>query len=599
MTAQDKLRNIAIIAHVDHGKTTFVDHLIRQTLNIRNVEELGDLIMDNNDQERERGITILAKNASIYYNDYKINIVDTPGHADFGGEVERTLRMVDGAVLLVDAQEGPMPQTKFVLKKAIQLGLKILVVINKIDKPASNIPRTLDRIENLFLDLGANDEQLDFPVLYAIGVQGKAGLQPDALKDNLFDFLDTVIARVPQPKVLTNETSNNPLQILVLSLKYDNYKGKMAVGRITSGFIEQGMQARVMLENGTKDSRVSTVMVFDGLTTKEVPRAEAGEIVMIAGMDEINIGDTITTPDYNSALERVTVDEPTIQMIFAVNTSPFAGREGKFTTSRQIRDRLYKELETNVALRVQDHPESSEKFIVSGRGELHLSVLIESMRREGFELEVGAPKVIYHEVNGVQQEPYEIVEVDVPAEYQGVVMQTLGARQAQIQDIAPNETGSEIHFTARMATRALMGMRSELITATKGTVIVNTIFDAYDTLSSFDSSNSHGSLVSMDTGTAMAYALDNAQERGTLFISPAIEVYKGMIIGQNSRNQDLPINPTKGKTLSNVRSKSADDAIVLAPPRQMTLENCLEYIGEDELVEVTPESIRMRKVNFR
>jgi GTP-binding protein len=598
-SSQDKLRNIAIIAHVDHGKTTFVDFLIRQTLHIRNVEELGDLIMDSNDQERERGITILAKNASIYYNDHKINIVDTPGHADFGGEVERTLRMIDGAVLIVDAQEGPMPQTKFVLKKAIQLGLKIMVVINKIDKPASNIPRTLGKIEDLFLDLGANDDQLDFPVLYAIGVQGKAGKTPDSLKDNLFDFLDTVIEKVPAPKVNAVAGVENPLQLLVLSLKYDNYKGKMAVGRITGGYFELGGTVRVIGESSTKDSKVSSLMVFDGLATKEVQCAEAGEIVMVAGMDNVNIGDTITSPEYNTALPRVKVDEPTIQMSFAVNTSPFAGKEGKFTTSRQIRDRLYKELEINVALRVVDHPESSEKFIVSGRGELHLSVLIESMRREGFELEVGAPKVIFKEENGTKKEPYEIVEVDVPGEYQGIVMQTLGTRQAMIQDIAPNEAGTEIHFTARIATRALLGMRNELITATKGTAIVNTIFDDYDNLSSYDSSNTHGSLVSTDTGKAMAYSLDNAQQRGELFIPAGIDVYKGMVIGQNSRTTDLPINPTKGKAMSNVRSKSSDDALTLTPPRQMTLENCLEYIGEDELVEVTPINIRIRKVNFK
>jgi GTP-binding protein len=597
--SQDKLRNIAIIAHVDHGKTTFVDFLIRQTLTIRNVEELGNLIMDNNDQERERGITILAKNASIYYNDYKINIVDTPGHADFGGEVERTLRMIDGAVLLVDAQEGPMPQTKFVLKKAIQLGLKILVIINKIDKTAANIPKTLSKIEDLFLDLGANDEQLDFPVLYAIGVQGKAGYSPETLKDNLFDFLDTVIAKVPAPEVHAVEGVANPLQLLVLSLKYDNYKGKMAVGRISGGYFEQGGNIRVIGENGSKDAKVSSLMVFDGLTSKEVERAEAGEIVMVAGMDDVTIGDTITNAEYNTALPRVKVDEPTLQMTFAVNTSPFSGKEGKFTTSRQIRDRLYKELEINVALRVTDHPESSEKFIVSGRGELHLSVLIESMRREGFELEVGAPKVIFKEKDGKKQEPYEVVEIDVPSEYQGIVMQTLGQRSAQIQDISPNETNTEFHFTAIMPTRALLGMRNELITATKGTIIVNNIFDDYGPMASYDSSNSHGSLVSTDSGKAMGYSLNNAQERGELFIGAGIDVYKGMVIGQCARNADLPINPTKGKAMSNVRSKSSDDALTLTPPRQMTLENCLEYIGEDELVEITPINIRIRKVNFK
>lgn len=593
--SHQKLRNIAIIAHVDHGKTTMVDGLIRQALEIRNVEELGNLIMDSNDQERERGITIFAKNASVYYKDHKINIVDTPGHADFGGEVERTLQMVDGAILLVDAQEGPMPQTKFVLKKAIELGLKIIVVLNKIDKPAANPERTLAKVEDLFLDLGANDEQLDFPVLYAIGVQGKAGYQADKLEENLFPFLDTVIEKIPAPKIKEVDGVENPLQILVLSLKYDSFKGKMGTGKITSGSIKKGQSLKVIGEKHELNGKATSIMVFDGLGLKEVDEAFAGEIVMVSGFDDVSIGDTITTPEFNQALPRVDVDEPTIQMTFAVNTSPFAGKEGKFTTSRQIRDRLMKELETNVALRVEDHPTSNEKFIVSGRGELHLSVLIEAMRREGFELEIGAPQVIFKD----EQEPYEMVEISVPSDYQGAVMQTLGGRNAEIQDISPNETNTEMHFTAKMATRAMLGLRSELITLTKGTVIVNSVFDGYDAMSAYSNSNEHGSLISTETGTTMGYALDNAQQRGVLFLGPGVEVYKGQIIGQCARNQDLGINPTKGKKLSNVRSKSSDDAIVLAPPRQMTLENCIEYVGPEELVEVTPESIRMRKVNFK
>ncbi len=400
-----KIRNIAIIAHVDHGKTTLVDGLIRQTLHIRNIDNMGDLIMDSMDQERERGITIKAKNASIYYiyngesaekGEYKINIVDTPGHADFGGEVERTLRMVDGVALLVDAQEGPMPQTKFVLKKAIQLGLTVMVIINKVDKPAANSARALSKVEDLFLDLGANDEQMDFITVYASGVQGKAGSAPDKLNDDLFYFLDKVIEVVPEPKVLdiAITTEVNPLQILILALRYDNFKGKMCVGKISAGKISKNMSIQAMQENGVIKGRVTSLMVFDGLGMREVEEAAAGEIVMIAGLEDIQIGDTVTTPEYNQALPRVKVDEPTIQMTFGVNTSPFSGKEGKLGTSRQIRDRLYKELETNVALRVIDHPESSEKFIVSGRGELHLAVLIESMRREGFELEVSRPQVI-------------------------------------------------------------------------------------------------------------------------------------------------------------------------------------------------------------
>jgi GTP-binding protein len=590
------IRNIAIIAHVDHGKTTLVDGLIRQTLEIRNVESLGDLIMDSMDQEKERGITIKAKNASIYYEDYKINIVDTPGHADFGGEVERTLRMVDGVALLVDAQEGPMPQTKFVLKKAIELGLKVLVIINKVDKPAANCPRTLSRVEDLFLDLGANDDQMDFPIIYASGVQGKAGSAANSLQENLFYFLDKVIETVPQPKILEDSSSENPLQMLVLSLKADSFKGRMAVGRIFGGKITKNMAIQAIQENGILKGRVASLMVFDGLGVKEVDEAEAGEIVMVAGLEEIGIGDTITTESYNKALERVRVDEPTIQMTFGVNTSPFSGKEGKLGTSRQIRERLYREIQTNVGMTVVDEPSSADKFIVSGRGELHLSVLIETMRREGFELEVSKPQVIYHEENGQKLEPYEIVEIDVPQEYQGVVMQELGKRGANITDISPNDANTEFHFVADMPTRAIIGLKSLLITNTKGTVIMHTLFDKYAPVATnIQISSNHGSLVSMETGSSMAYALDNAQLRGTLFIGAGVDVYAGMVIGQCAKDEDLELNPTKGKAMSNVRSKSSDDALTLTPPRNMSLENALEYIGDDELVEVTPENIRIRK----
>lgn len=595
----DKIRNIAIIAHVDHGKTTLVDGLIKQTLKIRNMENLGALIMDSMDQERERGITIRAKNASIYYKDFKINIVDTPGHADFGGEVERILRMVDGVALLVDAQEGPMPQTRFVLKKAIQLGLKVIVILNKVDKPASNPTRALSLVEDLFLDLGANDEQIDFPVIYASGVNGKAGFKPEHLKDNFFDFLDTVIGVIPAPTIhheyVPENDSINPLQILVLNLQYDSYKGKMGVGKITSGFIEKNMSIQAVKEEGVSKGRASTVMIFDGLGVSEVERAEAGEIVMIAGVEDIGIGDTITTPEFNQALPRVTVDEPTIRMTFGVNTSPFGGREGKLTTSRQIRERLYKELETNVALRVEDHPNSSEKFIVSGRGELHLSVLIETMRREGFELEVSRPEVIFKEIDGKRHEPFEIVEISVPTDYQGTVMQELGKRGADIQNISPNDTGSEFHFVARMPTRTIIGLKTQLLTTTKGTVIMHNLFDAYQPASNAQLSDSHGSVVSTETGVSNSYALDNAQQRATLFIGPAVEVYLGMVVGQNSRDVDLEINPCKAKKLSNVRASSADEGIILTPPKEMSLEQCLEYIGDDELVEITPKNLRIRK----
>ena len=592
----DKIRNIAIIAHVDHGKTTLVDGLIRQTLEIRNVENLGDLIMDNNDQERERGITIKAKNASIYYNDYKINIVDTPGHADFGGEVERTLRMVEGVALLVDAQEGPMPQTKFVLKKAIELNLKIMVIINKVDKPAANSAKALSKVEDLFLDLNASDDQMNFPVIYASGVQGKAGATPDQLQDNLFYFLDKVIEVIPTPVIDNSDIQDiNPLQILVLALQYDNFKGKMGVGRVSSGSIARNQSIQAIQANGVIKGRATTLMIFDGLGLKEVEEVQGGEIVMVAGLDNIGIGDTITTSEFNQALPRVKVDEPTIQMTFGVNTSPFSGKEGKLGTSRQIRERLYKELETNVALRVEDHPESSEKFIVSGRGELHLSVLIESMRREGFELEVSRPQVIFREENGIKMEPFEIVEIDVPQEYQGTIMQELGKRGANIFDIAPNDSGTEFHFGAEMPTRALIGLKSLLISNTRGTIVMHTIFDAYRPTVNLQLSNDHGSLVSTETGSSMAFALDNAQMRGTLFIGAAVELYQGMVIGKCAKDEDLELNPCKGKQMSNIRSSGNDDAISLIPPRAMSLENCLEYIGDDELVEITPKNLRIRK----
>jgi GTP-binding protein len=591
-----EIKNIAIIAHVDHGKTTLVDGLIKQTSEVRGLDQLDALIMDSMDQERERGITIRAKNASIYYKGTKINIVDTPGHADFGGDVERALGMVDGAILLVDAQEGPMPQTKFVLKKAIQQGLKIIVVLNKVDKPAADAKRALNKVEDLFLDLGASDEQMDFPIIYASGVQGKASKTPE-LQENLFPLLDTVIENIPTT-VAKNETTDslNPLQILILNLQYDNFKGKMGVGKIVSGFIKKNASISLIKEDKTIKSRVSTLLVFDGLGLKEVEEAGVGEIVMVGGFEDIGIGDTLTTDEFNTAMPRVDVDAPTIQMTFGVNTSPLAAKEGTKTTSRQIRERLFKELETNVALRVIDHPESAEKFIVSGRGELHLSVLIESMRREGFELEVSKPQVIYRIVDGQEHEPYEIVEIDVPNEFQGIIMQELGIRKADISVMTPNEAGTEMHFEAKMPTRAIIGLKSYYINQTKGTTVMHTIFSHYGPkLKGVNLDEFHGSLISTENGMSMAYALDNAQMRGTLFIGAAVEVYQGMVIGQCSKSEDLELNPCRGKQMSNVRSKSSDDALSLTPPRKMSLENCMEYIADDELLEVTPLSLRIRK----
>jgi GTP-binding protein len=596
-----KLRNIAIIAHVDHGKTTLVDGLIKQTLEVRGATLNQTLIMDNLDQEKERGITITAKNASIYYKDYKINLVDTPGHADFGGEVERALKMVDGACLLVDAQEGPMPQTKYVMKKAIALGLKVLVIVNKVDKPAANSTLALSKIEDLFLDLGASDEQIDFPVVYASGVQGKAGQAPDKLEDNLFYFLEKVVEHIPEPKISTDQEAEDkglkPLQILVLNLKYDTYKGKLAVGKIELGKISKNQSLIAIQKEGkTINGKVASLMIFDGLGVKEVDEAQAGEIVMVAGFENIDIGDTITTADYAKPLERINIDEPTLKMTFGVNTSPLNGREGDLCTSRQIKERLYKELETNVALKVEPHPESGEKFIVSGRGELHLSVLIEEMRRQGFELEISKPEVIFKYENGVKLEPFEMLEIDVPQEYQGVVLQELGKRNAEVKDMSPNEVATEFHFEARMATRSLIGLKGFLITATKGTAVVNSTFDKYDNFKdSVQTKRDHGSLVSTDKGKASSYALYNAQERGVLFIGSGEEVYTGMVVGESNRSQDIELNPTKEKKLTNVRSKSSDEALTLSPHKTMTLEKCIEYIDNDELVEITPKNLRIRK----
>jgi GTP-binding protein len=589
------IRNIAIIAHVDHGKTTLVDGLIKQTSEVRGLDQLKDLIMDNMDQERERGITIKAKNASIYYKDTKINIVDTPGHADFGGDVERALGMVDGAILLVDAQEGPMPQTKFVLKKAIQQGLKIIVVLNKVDKPAADAKRALSKVEDLFLDLGANDEQMDFPIIYASGVQGKASKTPE-LSENLFPLLDTVIETIPQTVADENRFAGNDLQILILALNYDSFKGKMGVGKIVSGFISKNSSLMLIKEDGVQvKSRVSSLLVFDGLGLKEVEEAGVGEIVMFGGFTDVGIGDTLTTEEFATALPRVEVDAPTIQMTFGVNTSPFAGKEGTKSTSRQIKERLEKELETNVALRVIGHPSSSEKFIVSGRGELHLSVLIESMRREGFELEISKPEVIYKQVDGQDHEPFENVEIDVPLDFQGVIMQELGKRTADIKDMTPNEAGTEMHIEAVMPTRAIIGLKSFFINSTKGQTVMHTVYSHYGPkVKGLKLDEDHGSLISTETGSSMSHALDNAQMRGTLFIGAAVEVYQGMVIGQTAKNEDLEINPCKGKQLTNVRSSGTDDAVVLTPPRKMTLENCLEYISDHELVEVTPLSLRIR-----
>ncbi len=630
---RDNIRNIAIIAHVDHGKTTLVDAMLKQTQTVKDNPDTKDLIMDSMDLERERGITIRAKNASLIYNGTKINIVDTPGHADFGGEVERTLRMADGVLLLVDAKEGPMPQTKFVLKKALELGLKAIVVINKIDKPDAQIEETINKTFDLFVKLNANDTQLDFPIIYSAGKLGLADTDIENLKFKIKNsasadvspLFETIIKNIPAPEVETEK----PFAMLVLALLYDNYKGKMGIGKIVSGSVKKAQNVALIKPDGTKTTnKISALQMYEGLKPTDVEEAVAGDIVSIAGFENVNIGDTLTDPTNPIHLEPVTIEPPTIKMTFGVNTSPFAGREGKFVTSRNLRDRLYKELETNVALKVEPSEEGAESFLVSGRGELHLGVLIETMRREGFELQVSQPQVIYHfappsspsgrgqgessEANPpshkasegdptinkegwIKQEPYEIVTIDVPAEYQGAVIENLGRRGGELQILDTNPSG-EIHAEYLIPTRGLIGLKNLLLTQTRGTVIINNLFDSYRPVHEVDEhANDHGSLIASESGVSNAYGLNNAQERGIMFIGPAVEVYEGMVVGKNALNDDIELNVCKTKKLTNMRSSGADDAIILTPHRPIELDFALEYIGPDELVEITPQNIRIRK----
>lgn len=591
MERRQDIRNIAIIAHVDHGKTTLVDAMLKQTEAARNLEQMGERIMDSMDQERERGITIKAKNASIVYNGVKINIVDTPGHADFGGEVERTLRMADGVLLLVDAKEGPMPQTKFVLRKALELGLNAIVVVNKIDKPDADPDEAVNKTFDLFSHLNATHAQLDFPIVYTSAVAGTATLDHTQAGTDLKPLFDTIIKNVAAPEVNTAE----PLQLLVLALMYDNYKGKMGIGKIHSGQITKGQNVTEIKVDGTMvKSKVTDIMIYEGLKQVPVETADAGEIVAIAGIADIAIGETIADPDQPKQLPPVEVDQPTVQMTFGVNTSPFSGKDGKLVTSRQIRDRLMKELETNVALRVEDAA-TAEAFLVSGRGELHLAVLIEQMRREGFELQVSQPQVIMHEKDGQKLEPYELVTIDVPAEFQGAIIEECGTRKGTMLSLDTTPTG-ELHIEYDMPTRGVIGLKSALMTKCRGTAIVNHLFNKYEPFNAeLIDANSHGSLIAYEQGASTGYALDTAQERGDLFIGPGVEVYAGMVVGQSGRDEDIEINVCKEKKLSNMRSKASDAAILLAPPREMNLELGLEYIGPDEFVEVTPKNIRLRK----
>ncbi|MBP9686261.1 MAG: translational GTPase TypA [Candidatus Doudnabacteria bacterium] len=595
---RDNIRNIAIIAHVDHGKTTLVDAMLKQTHTVK--DDGGALLMDSGDLERERGITIRAKNASLEYGGIKINIVDTPGHADFGGEVERTLRMADGVLLLVDAKEGPMPQTKFVLKKALELGHRAIVVINKIDKPDAQIDHTINKTFDLFVHLGATDEQLEFPIIYASGIRGLASTDPEKLKTliqnpsqepDIKDLFEAVVKYIPAPEVKSEEA----FAMLVLAIAYDNYIGKIGIGKITAGSVKKGQQLAQFKHDGSKSiSKVTALQMYQGMKPVDAVEASAGDIVAIAGFDNIQIGETLADAQTGVQIPPVHVEPPTVKMTFGVNTSPFAGKEGKLVTSRNIRDRLYKELETNVALKVED-TDKGDEFLVSGRGELHLAVLIETMRREGFELQVSQPQVIFHEENGQKMEPYEQVTIDVPSEYQGTIIEEIGRRAGTMSsmDSAPN---GDVHLEYTMPTRGLIGLKNLLLTRTRGTAIINNLFDSYEPVHDIDThANDHGSLIASESGVSNAYGLNNAQERGVMFIGPAVEVYEGMVIGQNALNSDIEVNVCKTKKLTNMRSSGADDAIILVPPRPIELDFAMEYIGPDELVEVTPLSIRIRK----
>ena len=589
------IRNIAIIAHVDHGKTTLVDAMLRQTHVHRKIDDMGERIMDSMDQERERGITIRAKNASVIYEGVKINIVDTPGHADFGGEVERTLRMVEGVLLLVDAKEGPMPQTTFVLRKALALGHKAIVVINKIDRPDAVIDDVLNRTFDLFVHLGATNEQLDFPIVYTSAIQGVATLDVNKPGNNIHPLFETILGQIPAPTI----HAEAPLQILVLALAQDSYKGKMGIGKIQSGSIARRQTVMQIKRDGAQVSaKVSDLSVFAGLERMEVEKADAGEIVAVAGISDIGIGETIADANDPIALPPVTIDEPTVQMTFAVNNSPFAGREGKYLTSRHLRERLFKELETNVSLRVNE-TDSPDRFLVAGRGELHLAVLIEQMRREGYELQVSQPEVIMRQENGVTTEPYEDLSIEVPSDYQGSVIEEVGQRRGELRHmkvIHSEGNISDTHMEFSIPTRGVIGLKNVLLAKTRGTVIMHHVFHRYEPVDPrLVTTAAHGSLVAFEDGTSNAYGLYMIQERGTLFIGPSVDVYRGMVVGQNSRDEDLDVNICKAKQLSNMRASGSDEALVLTPPRQITLEYALEYIGTDELVEITPSCIRIRK----
>jgi len=585
------IRNVAIIAHVDHGKTTLVDALLKQSGIFREGEEVPDCVMDSNDLERERGITILSKNTAVHYKDILINIVDTPGHADFGGEVERVLGMVDGCILIVDANEGPMPQTRFVLKKALEKGLRPIVVVNKIDRPQADPYGAIDKVLDLFIELGADDDQCEFPYLFASGLQGYAKEDLDEEGADMQPLFESILRHVPPP---VGDVSK-PLQLQVTTLDYSDYLGRIVIGRIHNGVIKAGQQAALVTESGEiVKTKISKLMGFEGLQRVDLEEASAGNIVAVAGFANANIGETITCPNEPQALPLIKVDEPTLQMTFSVNDSPFAGQEGDYVTSRQLRDRLMRELETNVALRV-DETDSPDKFLVSGRGELHLGILIETMRREGYEFQVSQPQVIYREVKGQPCEPYEVLALDIPEEAVGGCIERLGQRKGEMQNMHVSANGrTQLEFV--IPARGLIGFRGEFMRLTRGDGIMNHSFLDYRPLSGDVETRRNGVIIAFEEGVATFYSLKNGEDRGVFFITPGTRVYKGMIVGEHNRPQDLDLNVCKTKQLTNHRSATGDELVQLQAPAEMSLERALEYIGPEELVEITPQSVRLRKV---
>ncbi len=591
MDVRQDIRNVAIIAHVDHGKTTLVDELLKQSGIFRQNEQVAERVMDSNDLERERGITILSKNTAVHYKGVKINIVDTPGHADFGGEVERILMMVDGVLLLVDAFEGCMPQTRFVLKKALGLKKKVIVVVNKIDRPGARPAEVIDEVLDLFIELGAQEDQLDFPVVYASAKDGYSSLDPTVREGDMRPLFDSILEHIDPPK----GDMNGPLQILFSSLDYDDYIGRIGVGRVERGRIKRNEQVVLCKTDGERENvKVSKLYQFEGLKRVEVEEASLGDLVCVSGIADLNIGETACDPEHLEPLPFVKIDEPTISMNFIVNNSPFAGQEGKFVTSRNLRDRLFKEVETNVSMRVEE-TDSTDTFKVSGRGELHLSILIETMRRQGYEFQVSRPKVIMKKENGVLLEPMELLIVEVPEQYVGSVMEKLGSRKGELENMGVRD-GGMTHLEFKIPARGLIGYRSEFMTDTNGNGILNQLFAGYEPYKGDIQTRDRGSIVVHETGETTGYGLFNTQDRGRLFVGPGVPVYEGMIVGECAKSEDVVCNVCKQKHLTNTRASGSDDALRLVPPTVLSLEQCMEFIKDDELLEVTPTSLRLRKV---